>query len=97
MNLEQFLQMTSIITFVFATLVFFIKIGEIKTNATKDIEKLQEDVKNIEEHEGIQDKKIEDIKTKNDIAVNRIEGLLIEVKTKLEMLLQSGFSNDKTK
>ena len=74
---------------------FFIfeKAGEIKNSALKDIENIQEDIREIHKKDSEQDRKIDEIDDKTSVAINRLEGLLIEVKTTLDFI-KNGFKND---
>lgn len=69
-----------------------IKIGELKAYTNDAIVQLKKDVANIEEHNKTQDKEISDIKQTNLQAIHRVESLLVEVSTKINMLMQlTGF------
>ena len=81
--LEQIIQITAIITFIASAIIFFVKIGEYKSLINNKIEVLEDDVKECKidikdlEHE------IELIKGNN----SQVMSLLIEVKTKLELVI----------
>jgi len=90
-NLETVLQIISIIVFITGGLTFFFKTGSYKTNVDTKLQSLDEDVKeNKKEIEDLRDD-FEKTKTEHNIVTSRLETLLIEVKTKLELLMQ--FSN----
>ncbi|RAI14212.1 MAG: hypothetical protein DKM23_00020 [Candidatus Melainabacteria bacterium] len=97
MEIEQVIQICSILAFVGGAFLFFEKAGEVKNSALKDIENIQEEIKEIHKKDIEQDKKIDEIDDKNTCAINRLEGLLIEVKTTLEFFIRNGFNNDGTK
>lgn len=94
MQLEQTIQIISIITFVISTIAFFIKLGQYKTVIDTKIATLNEDT--LENKQEIKNLKQEfnELKTNNAQTTSRLEALLIEVKTKLEVLMQlSGLFN----
>lgn len=94
MQLEQTIQVISIITFVISTIAFFIKLGQYKTVIDTKIATLNEDT--LENKQEIKNLKQEfnELKTNNAQTTSRLEALLIEVKTKLEVLMQlSGLFN----
>lgn len=102
MNLEIILQIFTIISFIAGA----IKIGEVKTNIQKDVEKTQKDVEQIrkdfdeqqaefkeykKEHKKEIDelyRDMEKLRNENSQNTTRVETLLIEVKTKLNLLMQ---------
>lgn len=81
--LEQIIQITSIITFVSMAIIFFVKIGEYKSLINNEIKVLKDDVKECKEDIRDLEHKIEAVESNN----NQIMSLLIEVKTKLELLM----------
>lgn len=90
-NLETILQIISIIVFITGGLTFFFKTGSYKTNVDTKLQSLDEDVKeNKKEIEELRDD-FEKTKAEHNVVTSRLETLLIEVKTKLELLMQ--FSN----
>jgi hypothetical protein len=88
MGLEQVIQIISILTFLGTSIVFFIKLGELKTSYAKDIEQLQHDVLDLQEENKEIKKEVEDIKQATNQSVLEVKTLLIEVKTKIELLMQ---------
>lgn len=94
MTLTEFVQVITILGFIGGAIMLFVKAGELKTTTTKDIEQIKEDVRELQKKEKDQDSRINEIKDKNDIAINRVEGLLIELKTKLEIFMQNGFNHE---
>ena len=93
MEIEHAIQICSILAFVGGAFLFFEKTGEVKNSALKDIENLQEDIREIHKKDIEQDRKIDEIDDKTSVAINRLEGLLIEVKTTLDFI-KNGFKND---
>ena len=93
MEIEQVIQICSIFAFVGGAFLFFETTGEVKNSALKDIENIQEDIREIHKKDNEQDKKIDEIDDKTSVAINRLEGLLIEVKTTLDFI-KNGFKND---
>lgn len=90
-NLEPVLQIISIIVFITGGITFFFKTGSYKTTVDTQLKNLEEDVKeNKTEIEELKDD-FDKMKTENTMTTSRLETLLIEVKTKLELLMQ--FSN----
>ena len=81
--LEQIIQITAIITFLASAIIFFVKIGEYKSLINNEIEVLKDDVKDCKEDIKNLENEIKGIKNNN----NEITTLLIEVKTKLELLM----------
>lgn len=96
-TIEQIIQIGSILSFVWGAFALFAKAGELKTSTCKDIEQLKEDVKELQKNVKEQNQKIQGIKEKNDISINKIENLLIELKTKLEIFIQNGISENRNK
>lgn len=94
MQLEQTIQIISIITFVISTIAFFIKLGQYKTVIDTKIAALNEDtIENKQELKNLK-KEFNELKTNNAQTTSRLETLLIEVKTKLEVIMQlSGLFN----
>lgn len=92
--MEQIIQITVIFTFIVSIVVFFVKLGEYKSiintdieNTKKDIVTVRADIKSIEED-------MEKIKSDTRQATSNLEAVLIEIKTKLELLMQySGMFN----
>ena len=94
--LEQIIQITSIITFIACAVVFFVKIGEYKSLINNKIEALEDDVKECKDDIKNLEHEIETIKGNN----TQVMSLLIEVKTKLELVIATtGIlkSNEKSK
>jgi len=88
MDLEQIVQIASIISFIGGAIYFFTNAGAYKTTIDKDLKALREDV-------DINSSEIKDIKeeiaimnTTHTQITTRLETLLIEVKTKLELYMQ---------
>ena len=101
-SLEQFIQITVILTFIFSIVCFFIKLGEYKTLINTDIDTLKKDVEELKIAKNEMSDKVKEIETKTTLATSRLETLLIEVKVKLEMLMQfqgmpNSNNNDKFK
>ena len=95
-NLEPILQIISIIVFISGGITFFFKTGEYKTTIDNQLKTLAKEIeKNAKEIEEIKTD-IDKTKTDNIAVTSRLEALLIEVKTKLELLMQfSGWKNEK--
>ena len=86
--MEQIIQIIVIITFIGSTIAFFVKLGEYKSIINTDIEsvkkeigKINSDIKNFE-------KDLEEIKTKTNETTSKLETVLVEIKTKLELFMQ---------
>lgn len=96
LNLEKVLQIISIIVFMAGGLTFFFKTGSYKTNVDTKLQSLDEDIKENKKEIDELKKEVEKMKNDQTIETSRLETLLIEVKTKLELLMQfSGlFSKD---
>ena len=94
-NLEQIIQITAIVTFIASAIVFFVKIGEYKSLVNNEIEILKDDVKECKEDIKNLESEINSIKNNN----NQITSLLVEVKTKLELLIATSgmFKNNNEK
>lgn len=93
-NLEQVLQVISIIVFISGGITFFFKTGSYKTTIDKDIKALQDDIKELkDENEDIKDD-IEKMKSENSKVIANLDKTLTEIKTKLELLIQfSGWNS----
>lgn len=92
--LEQVIQITSIITFISMAVIFFVKIGEYKSLINNKIEVLENDVNECKNDIKDLQHKIENLETNN----SQFMSLLIEVKTKLELLIQAtGFFKNNEK
>jgi len=83
--LEQIIQITAIITFLASAIIFFVKIGEYKSLINNKIDVLENDVNECKNDIKELQHKIESLETNN----NQFMSLLIEVKTKLELLIQA--------
>lgn len=86
--LEQVIQITVIITFIASIVCFFVKLGEYKSLINTDIQALKEDVKEIKSEVDDTKHEIEKIKRDTTQVTSNLEALLIEVKTKVELLVQ---------
>lgn len=86
--LEQVIQITVIITFIASIVCFFVKLGEYKSLINTDIKTLQEDVKDLKSDAKDTKKELEKIKRDTTAVTSNLETLLIEVKTKVELLVQ---------
>ena len=75
MEIEQAIQICSILAFVGGAFLFFEKAGEIKNSALKDIENIQEDIREIHKKDSEQDRKIDEIEDKTSVEKKRIEDL----------------------
>jgi len=85
MMLEQIIQITAIITFLASAIVFFIKIGEYKSLINNKIDVLENDVNECQNDIKELQHKIESLEANN----SQFMSLLIEVKTKLELLISA--------
>ena len=94
-NLEQILQIISIIAFIAAAIKFFVTIGEYKTIINTKIETIQKDIEELKNANTNLENDVEKLKTETSVSITRMESLLIEVKTKLELLIQfAGFGEN---
>lgn len=98
-SMEHILFSITVIGFVGSLIALFIKIGEIKTTIADKIVALETRVDKIESHNKEQDGTISKIKETNSEAIRRVESLLIEVSTKINLLMElSGlFKNNEHK
>lgn len=87
MNLEQILQIISIIAFLGASVKFFITIGEYKTIINTKIEAIEKAIKKLEDEDKLIHTEVEKIQKESSQNSSRFEAILIEVKTKLELLI----------
>lgn len=81
--LEQVIQIATILTFIASAIIFFVKIGEYKSLINNEIASLKDDVRECKEDIKDLEHEIESVKTNN----TQLMTLLIEVKTKLELLM----------
>ena len=97
--LEQIIQVTVIVTFIASIICFFIKLGEYKSLINTDIKTVQEDVKSLQTEVKEIKEEVDKIKEDTNKVTTNLETLLIEVKTKVDLLIQcSGiFNNEKVK
>lgn len=86
--LEQVIQITVIITFIASIICFFVKLGEYKSLINTDIKALQEDVKDLKSDAKDTKEELDKIKRDTTQITSSLEALLIEVKTKVELLVQ---------
>lgn len=86
--LEQIIQITVIITFIASIVCFFVKLGEYKTLINTDIQSLKEDVKELKNEVDETKEELNKIKRDTTQVTSKLETLLIEVKTKVELLVQ---------
>lgn len=87
-NLEQILQIISIIAFVAAAIKFFVTIGEYKTIINSKIEVIQQDILELKKANADLEKDIDKLKNDTNTSISRMEALLIEVKTRLDLIVQ---------
>ena len=87
-GLEIVLQIISILIFLGGGITFFFKTGSYKSAVDNQIHTLQEDV--VENKNELKELKedFEKIKIESNRVTSHLETLLIEVKTKLELLMQ---------
>lgn len=83
--LEQIIQITVLITFISSAIIFFVKIGEYKSLINNKINVLDDDLDECKSDIKELQHKIENLETNNSQSMT----LLIEVKTKLEFLIQA--------
>lgn len=83
--LEQIIQITVLITFISSAIIFFVKIGEYKSLINNKINVLDDDLDECKSDIKELQHKIENLETNN----SQFMSLLIEVKTKLEFLIQA--------
>ena len=82
MNIELIVQIVSIITFLAASVNYFVKIGEFKN----EVKTLKEDViENKKEIKHLRDE-FDDIKAEHNQSMTEVKTLLIEVKTKIDLM-----------
>ena len=94
-TMEHILFSITVLGFVGSLIALFIKIGEIKTTITDRLVALEVRADKIEEHNKEQDGEISNIKQTNLQAIHRVESLLVEVSTKINMLMElSGLFKD---
>ena len=96
-NLEQILQIVSIIAFIASAIKFFVTIGEYKTLINTKIESIQKDIVELKRANADLEKDVEKLKTDTSVSIARMETLLVEVKTKLELLMQFAGMGDNGK
>jgi len=97
--LEQIIQITVILTFIASIVCFFVKLGEYKSLINTDIKSVQNDVKELQhEIEEIKEE-VNKIKDETNQVTKNLETLLIEVKTKVDLLIQGSgiFNNERIK
>lgn len=87
-NLEQIIQIISIIAFIGTTFAFFVKIGEYKTVINTKIEELEKDIVELKDTKESLKHEIDKLKNETNSTINRIETLLIKVETKIELFMQ---------
>lgn len=87
MNLEQTIQIISIITFLVSIVIFFVKLGEYKNATNTDIVTLKHDVNEQKNEIKEIEKEIDEIKAETAKNSSEFKAILIEVKTKLEFLI----------
>lgn len=93
-NLEQIIQVISILVFLGGGVTFFFKTGSYKTNIDTKLAELQKDTE--ENKNAIKDmqKDIDSMKTETNKVIATLNSTLAEIKAKLELLVQySGMFN----
>lgn len=96
--LEEIIQITAIFTFIVSIVVFFVKLGEYKSAVNIDILSVKDDVKDLQHQIDEMTEEIDKIKDDTNITTKNLETLLIEVKTKVDLLIQgSGMFNERIK
>lgn len=93
--LGQILQIITIIAFVGTAIKFFVTIGEYKAIINTKIESIERELKELKNDYEKLESQVSQLKTETNGSISRMETLLIEVKTKLELLMQmSGMSDN---
>lgn len=97
--LEQIIQITVIVTFIASIVVFFVKLGEYKSLINTNIRDVQTDIKDLQHEIDEIKEEIDKIKDDTNKITKNLETLLIEVKTKVDLLIQGSgiFINERTK
>lgn len=94
-SLEQLIQIFSIVVFLATAIGFFVKIGEYKSVINAKMASIEIDMQELKDEYKTLKNDISKLKNDTNTTVVRIETLLIEVKTKLELLMQfSGLNTD---
>ena len=94
-NLGQILQITTLIAFVGTAIKFFVTIGEYKAIINTKIEGIEKELKGLKKENEKLEQEVSQLKADTNGSISRMEALLIEVKTKLELLMQmSGMSEN---
>ena len=86
--LEQVIQIISIIVFISTAIGFFIKIGEYKSIINTRLEVVEDDIQELKQEQKEIKNNLEKIESKTNQVTSNLETLLIEVKTKIEFLMQ---------
>lgn len=97
--LEQIIQITVILTFIASIVCFFIKLGEYKSLVNTDIKTVQEDLKTLQDEVKDMKDEVDKIKEDTNKVTSNLEALLIELRTKVDFLIQGSgiFNNEKFK
>ena len=85
--LEQIIQIISIVIFLSTAIGFFIKIGEYKSIINTRLAVVEEDIKELKQGQKEFQLNLDKIENKNNSVTTKLETLLIEVKTKVELLV----------
>ena len=86
--LEQVIQIISIVIFLSTAIGFFIKIGEYKSIINTRLSVVEEDIKDLKQEQKEIKDNLDKIENKTNQVTSKLETLLIEVKTKIELLMQ---------
>lgn len=87
LNFEQVLQIISIMAFFWGAVKFFVTIGEYKTIINTKIEAIEKAIKKLESEDELIHSEVEKIQKETILNSKHFEAILIEVKTKLELLI----------
>ena len=87
-TLEDIIQILSILAFIGCAIKFFVQTGQYKAIIEVKMTALEEDIKELKTANTKLEEEVGKLKLNTNTSIARMEALLVEVKTKLELIIQ---------
>lgn len=94
-KLVEITQIISIVAFVGCAIKFFVQTGQYKAIIEVKMAELENDIKELKEDVKNQKKEIEDLRQNTNNTTSRLEALMIEIRTRLDVFIKfTGMSKE---
>lgn len=87
-KLVEITQIISIVAFVGCAIKFFVQTGQYKAIIEVKMSDLESDIKELKEEVKTQKKDIEDLRQNTNNTTSRLEALMIEIRTRLDVFIK---------